>query len=190
MKIYFNRAGIAPAIIGIFFLINQGWMYLSHKEQVFLGNSEILPFALPFFGLGLISALFRPASRKIPASLLKPRKSKLTMPPSQAFEKVKEAMNRSALQNSARGISDWQPLSEDRAQGLLQYKRIVQEYSDELTRPEILTGEMTLMICLREVAGTTEVITEYQVLSQLMTLTVIEVITETNKRIDCAGQSL
>lgn len=97
-------------------------------------------------------------------------------------------MNRTALLNSARGISDWQPISEEREQGSLRYKRIVQEYSDEITNPRILTGEMSLAIQLIQTGAETELMTEYQVLSELMTLTVIEVVTETNTRIDSAGK--
>jgi hypothetical protein len=64
----------------------------------------------------------------------------------------------------------------------------VQEYSDEITNPRILTGEMSLAIQLIQTGAETELMTEYQVLSELMTLTVIEVVTETNTRIDSAGK--
>jgi hypothetical protein len=191
MKIYFNRAGIIPAIAGSFLLLNLLAHQLRHEQIVFFGNSEFLPVIVTGGSLGMISMLFRRESRKIPAFLVKPRKTKWKMEIGQAYDKIKSAMNLAAVQNSSKGITDWQPVIEDREKGLLQYKRTVHEYSDELTNPGILTGEMMLIISLAAVESKseTEVTNEFQVLSELMARTVAVVVGETNGRLEQARSS-
>jgi hypothetical protein len=201
MKIYFNRAGIIPAIAGSFLLLNLLAHYIRHEEIVFFGNTEFLPAIVTGGSLGMIAMLFRRESRKIPAFLIKPRKTKWKMEIGQAYDRIKEAMNVAAVQSSAKGITNWQPVTEDREQGLLQYKRIVQEYSDELTKPGILTGEMMLIIHLTtagsgsgsesgsESKSESEVTHEFQVLSEITTRTVAVIVGETNGRLDQARSS-
>ncbi len=124
MKIYFNRAGIIPAISGSLLLLNLLVLHLQNKEIIFFGNTEFCrPSSLA--EVWAISMLFRRESRKIPDIFIKPRTTKWKMEIGQAYDKIREAMNLAAVQNSAKGITDWQPVCEDPEQRLLQYKRTV-----------------------------------------------------------------
>jgi hypothetical protein len=186
MKIYFNPTGVIPAIAGCAMLLYSLIMQLRGEQLVFFGNSEFSSLMIPAGGIGLILSAFRPANRKLPKSMLNPRPEKWPTPIERSFDGLKQVMNKAALESSARGVQDWQPVSEDREKGLLLYKRVVQERYDELTNPAILSGEMLLSVQLTEIDSKTNVTMEYQVLSPFAFYTVMRVVIQTKKRIDQA----